>query len=105
MCTLYRGDNEHYENNKQLTYNRKQNKQLLLLFPNAVLKQLPKRYSTVYMCTNCILVYGSTTKGDVVKRSDYFTDMGSAVLLKYYPMLTNYQYAIVCLYCHLYLSV
>ena len=31
-------------------------------------------------------MHGSTTKGDVVKRSDYFTDMGSAVLLC--PVLT-----------------
>ena len=39
--------------------------------------QIPKRHCTVYMCINCILVYGSTTKGDVVKRSDCILVYGS----------------------------
>ena len=30
--------------------------------------------------SDCILVHGSITKGDVVKRSDCYTDMGSTVL-------------------------
>ena len=67
QCNLYVCRLYYSGYNKQLTYNRKQNKQLLLLCPNTFLKQLSKIYCTVYMCINCILVYGSTTKGDVVK--------------------------------------
>ena len=79
MCVHYSGENELNENNKPTTGNKTNSYCYENNWPKTGNKTNSFCYSTVYMCINCysILVYGSTTKGDVVERCESILVHGS----------------------------